>query len=48
MKLNLNNPDVVNYLIESVRGWVDEFDIDGIRLDVAYCLNRDFMKRLRY
>ena len=48
VKLNLNNPDVVNYLIESVRGWVNEFDIDGIRLDVAYCLNRDFMKRLRY
>lgn len=48
MKLNLNNQDVVNYLIESVRGWVNEFDIDGIRLDVAYCLNRDFMKRLRY
>ena len=48
VKLNLNNPDVVNYLIESVRGWVDEFDIDGIRLDVAYCLNRNFMKRLRY
>lgn len=48
VKLNLNNPDVVDYLIESVRGWVNEFDIDGIRLDVAYCLNRDFMKRLRY
>ena len=48
VKLNLNNPEVVNYLIESVRGWVNEFDIDGIRLDVAYCLNRDFMKRLRY
>ena len=48
MKFNLNNQDVVNYLIESVRGWVNEFDIDGIRLDVAYCLNRDFMKRLRY
>ena len=48
VKLNLYNPDVVNYLIESVRGWVNEFDIDGIRLDVAYCLNRDFMKRLRY
>ena len=48
VKLNLNNQDVVNYLIESVRGWVNEFDIDGIRLDVAYCLNRDFMKRLRY
>lgn len=48
VKLNLYNPDVVNYLIDTVRGWIDEFDIDGIRLDVAYCLNKDFMKRLRY
>ncbi|MDD6333710.1 MAG: alpha-amylase family glycosyl hydrolase [Clostridia bacterium] len=48
VKLNHNNPAVGDYLIESVRSWVDEFDIDGIRLDVAYCLNRDFMKRLRY
>lgn len=30
-----------------MRGWVEEFDIDGLRLDVAYCLDRNFMKRLR-
>ena len=47
-KLNLWNPEVKNYHLETVKFWVDEFDIDGIRLDVAYCLNRDFMKRLRY
>ena len=47
-KLNLWNPEVKNYHLETVKFWVDEFDIDGIRLDVAYCLNRNFMKRLRY
>ena len=33
VKLNLQNEEVVQYLLESVRGWVDEFDIDGLRLD---------------
>ncbi len=29
--------------------WVNEFDIDGLRLDVAYCLDQDFfLKTLRY
>ena len=48
VKLNLKNPAVTDYLIESVRGWVKEFDIDGLRLDVAYMVDRDFLKRLRY
>ena len=47
VKLNLANPSVVDYLLECVKGWIDEFDIDGLRLDVAYCLDRNFMKRLR-
>ncbi len=47
VKLNLRNPEVVNYLLESVTLWVREFDIDGLRLDVAYCLDHDFMRRLR-
>ena len=46
-KLNLANSAVVDYLLECVKGWIDEFDIDGLRLDVAYCLDRNFMKRLR-
>lgn len=47
VKLNLYNDDVVNHIFESVRYWINEFDIDGIRLDVAYCLTDDFCRRLR-
>lgn len=47
VKLNLKNEAVISYLFESIKGWVDEFDIDGLRLDVAYCLDHDFMRRLR-
>lgn len=47
VKLNLRNPAVVDYLLECVKYWVDEFDIDGLRLDVAYSLDHDFMRRLR-
>ena len=47
VKLNLTNPAVVDYLLECIKGWIDEFDIDGLRLDVAYCLDHNFMKRLR-
>lgn len=47
VKLNLGNPQVVGYLLDSVSGWIDEFDIDGIRLDVAYSLPQDFMRQLR-
>lgn len=47
VKLNLRNEEVVQYLLESVRKWVEEFDIDGLRLDVAYCLDHDFVRRLR-
>ena len=27
------------------KGWVKEFDIDGLRLDVAYCLDENFVRR---
>ena len=47
VKLNLRNPAVVDYLLECVKFWVDAFDIDGLRLDVAYSLDHDFMRRLR-
>ena len=47
VKLNLRNPAVVDYLLECVKYWVDEFDIDGLRLDVAYSLDHNFMRRLR-
>lgn len=47
VKLNLRNGAVVDYLLDTVRFWVEEFGIDGLRLDVAYCLDRDFIARLR-
>ncbi|MCR5557870.1 MAG: cyclomaltodextrinase [Butyrivibrio sp.] len=47
VKLNLKNPAVADYLMESAKFWVDEFGIDGLRLDVAYCLDPDFIRRLR-
>ena len=36
-----------NYLLESVDMWINEFNIDGIRLDVAYSLPRWFMAMLK-
>lgn len=45
-KLNLWNPEVKNYHLETVKFWVDEFDIDGIRLDAADVLDFGFMKEL--
>lgn len=47
VKLNLYNGEVVDYLLDCVRMWIEEFDIDGIRLDVAYCLPDEFCRRLR-
>ena len=47
VKLNLRNPAVTDYLLERVRDWRREFDIDGLRLDVAYSLDHDFMRALR-
>ena len=47
VKLNLRNPAVVDYLLDCVRLWVEEFGIDGLRLDVAYCLDPEFLRRLR-
>ena len=47
VKLNLRNPAVAEYLFGCIRGWVEEFGVDGLRLDVAYCLDGDFVRRLR-
>lgn len=46
-KLNTNNQEVVDYLIEACVKWVKEYDIDAIRLDVADEISHDFNKQLR-
>lgn len=47
VKLNLRNPEVIDYLLDTVRMWKHELGVDGLRLDVAYCLDRNFMRTLR-
>ena len=47
VKLNLWNPAVVNHQFEAIRSWVDRFGVDGLRLDVAYCLPPEYLKQLR-
>ena len=47
-KLNLRNPEVRDYLLDTVRFWREAFDIDGLRLDAADVLDFDFMRALRH
>ena len=47
VKLNLQNGEVVHHILDAVQYWIDEFDIDGLRLDVAYCLDENFVRTLR-
>ena len=47
VKLNLDNPAVVQHQFDAIRAWVEQFDIDGLRLDVAYCLSPDYLRQLR-
>ena len=46
VKLNLRNPEVIDHLLDAVRMWKRELGVDGLRPDVAYSLDRDFVKRL--
>lgn len=46
VKLNLYNPDVKGYLKDTITFWKNEFGIDGLRLDVAYCLDENFLREL--
>lgn len=46
VKLNLKNPEVIEHIFSAIKGWIEEFDIDGLRLDVAYCLDLDFLRKL--
>ena len=47
VKLNLQNGEVVHHILDAVQYWIQEFDIDGLRLDVAYCLDENFVRTLR-
>jgi len=47
VKLNLTNPAVQKHLFNAIKYWVEEFGIDGLRLDAADCLDQNFLKALR-
>ncbi len=47
VKLNTYHPDVRAHQFDAVRKWVTEYGIDGLRLDVAYCLPEDYLRALR-
>lgn len=46
-KLNTANPEVQAYLLKIATYWVEEFDIDGWRLDVASEVDHQFWKKFR-
>ena len=46
VKLNLYNEDVKNHIYNAVKLWIDEFHIDGLRLDVAEAIDINFLKEL--
>ena len=45
--LNYWEGAVRGYILDVIRFWIDEFDIDGIRLDCADCLDFSFMEDMR-
>lgn len=46
-KLNTENPEVKEYLLNVARYWVEEFGIDGWRLDVADEVDHHFWREFR-
>ncbi|MDR9859319.1 glycoside hydrolase family 13 protein [Treponema socranskii] len=45
-KLNTNNPEVREYLLNVCETWVKEYDIDALRMDVANELSHVFCREL--
>lgn len=47
VKLDHANSEVREYLFSVVNGWIDEFGIDGLRLDAADVIPESFLRELR-
>ncbi|WP_162055308.1 alpha-amylase family glycosyl hydrolase [Pontibacter pamirensis] len=46
VKLNLHHPDVRAHLFAAIKMWVEEFKIDGLRLDAADVMDLSFLRDL--
>ena len=46
-KLNTNNKEVTNYLLDVAKYWIKEIDIDGWRLDVCDEVSHEFWREFR-
>ena len=46
-KLNTSNPEVRDYFMDVCRYWLEDFDVDGWRLDVANEVDKDFWRAFR-
>lgn len=46
-RVNLHNPEARSYFLDTARYWIDEFDIDGYRMDVTRYVDADFWDDFR-
>lgn len=46
VKLNLYNPEVAQYLKDTLAFWIDTFNIDGVRMDAANVMDLGFIRSL--
>ena len=46
VRLNLHNPQVREHLLQAVASWIEDYDIDGLRLDAADCVDIGFQDEL--
>lgn len=45
-KLRLTNKEAQEHILNAIKFWVEKFNIDGLRLDVAHHLDKGFLKKL--
>ncbi len=47
IKLDYNNPELRNYMVNAMKFWIKEADIDGFRCDMANLVPTDFWENAR-
>lgn len=47
IKLNYDNPDLREYMVDAMKYWIEQADIDGFRCDMAHLVPTDFWEFAR-